>query len=303
MIRSTFRNVMVASLLIVAGVLNPSSSRADVISGWDLFQTVPPSSIGPAGFTGVPLNNFNFNSGINGDFGRGIGVKSVSNTDTIIKRLENATPGADHSTFNLATLPGVGQGPITAPPAYAPNAAVGRIDLQVSALQLMSTMPITIGGQTGIFFETLQSNRSAAEGGPGPSGLGIMDITFGTATSGTFNSFLYIPIDLRIGSQTGPIVTPDILEVTTTAGMWNTTTPAPPVLLIPGVNVMLNGTNTNGDFWPQPVLSEAVVDTMNIAGQHTVSPATVPEPGPMVLSGVGALAGLLATWLCRRRAA
>jgi hypothetical protein len=163
--------------------------------------------------------------------------------------------------------------------------------------------PITIGGQTGVFFETLQSNRSVGEGGPGPSGLGIMDITFGTATTGTFNSYLYIPIDLRLGSQTGPIVTPDILEVTVAGGMWNTTAPPPPALLIPGVNIVLNGTNTNGDFWPQPVLSESVVDTTNIVGMHSVSPAAVPEPGSMVLSGVGALAGLLITGLRRRRAA
>jgi len=276
------RAFVVLMLGAIAGSAGSGSCLADQVDpGWDLFTTTGPTNLGPGGFVGVPLNTFNFNSGTFGDFARGIGTQNVANTDTIIKRLETAQPGVDNSTFT--TFPGVP--PLTAPAAY-PGGTFGRIDLEVSALQLMSGAPTDFGFGVGIYYETLVSNRSAGEGGPGPMGIGIMDIDFAT---NTFNSDLYIPIDLRFGSATGPIVIAgDVLHVSSTGTLWSHDAP-PNALLINGVNNLLNGTDTKADFWPQPLLTEQVVDTLNIVGQHsaTVSLRPVPEPGSFVLVGLG----------------
>lgn len=188
-----------------------------------------------------------------------------------------------------------------APPDPFPNNGItGRIDLEVAALVLRSNGPVNLGFGTGIYFETLQSSRSATEGGPGLMGRGVMDIIFGPEGNphGTFNSWLYIPIDLRIGSATAPIVFSDTLRVTATGATWAHTPPVqtPPALEIRGVNTFLNGVDRNRDFWPQQILSESVTSINNIVGMHSVRAAAVPEPGALVLGTTAALIAFGCGW-------
>jgi len=277
-----------------------------VNAGWDLFTTQPGTIFAGAPFTGVPLNTFNFNSGTNGDFGRGIGTQNVDGTDTIIKRLEAATAGEDHSTFTNADLPGVpplpGIGQSGGPPVFSTlSSATGRVDLEVSALQLMTSMAVNLGFGNGIYFETLQSNRSTAEGGPGLMGRGLMDITFGPEgiPHGTFNSWLYIPIDLRLGSATAPIVASDTLLVTGTDVPWShfpwngALLIGPQVPGMGGANYLLNGTDQTTDFWPGvtapgrgSLIVEKIISVNGNLGIHIVG---IPEPSSVVLLGLGAL--------------
>jgi len=257
----------------------------------------------------VPLGTFNFNSGTNGDFGRSIDTQKVYLTDTIIKRLELAKAGEDHSLFTNANLPGVpplpGIGQAGGPPVFVAGGTVGRVDLEVSALQLRSSMPINLGFGTGIYYETLQSIHG------GPMGIGVMDITFAQEgiPHGTFNSWLYIPIDLRIGSATAPIVASDTLLVTTTGADWSHFPPSDALLIGPqvagqgGVNYLLNGVNQLADFWPGQTLNESITSVNNIIGQHVVMNALVPEPGSVVLLGLGVLGICGYGWRRRQRAA
>jgi len=307
----SIKNAVIYAAVGILAIVGGSGVQAGemVSAGWDLFQTLPGTFFGGAAFEGVPLGTFNFNSGTNGDFSRSIDPPNVFGPDTIIKRLEAAVPGADNSKFTNADLPGVPQlpgiGQAGGPPVFISGGAVGRVDLEVSALQLRSTMPINLGFGTGIYYETLQSIHG------GPMGRGLMDITFGPEgiPHGMFNSWLYIPIDLRIGSATAPIVASDILLVTTTGADWSHFPPTGALLIGPqaagqgGANYLLNGVDQTTDFWPGQTLNESITSVNNIIGQHVVMSALVPEPGSVVLLGLGVLGIYGYGWRRRQRAA
>jgi len=254
-----------ALVVAVTTMAVPGTSRADfnVAQGWDLFQTVSPGSnfTGLGQLMGVPLSTFDFDNA----FGRGIGVRGVSPTDTIVQRLDNVI------------VSGVGQ--------------TGTTNLVMNALQLETVAPVNFAG-LGLdnYFVTLQSVRG------GQATVGSMAITFLTGQSGTFASSLDVFFDIRKGSLGGAIVFSSDLVLTSSGTAWRSTPPTP-ALEITGVNRFLSGINgdRSRDFW---------VDEFNeqkpSGDIHRVREA--PEPASIVLLGIGAL-GLGAYGWRRRRAA
>jgi hypothetical protein len=191
------RSIMLGLVALIMILARPIASQADplVLAGFDLFQTEPgtrvnlePVGLGTQPFIGVPLGTFDF----------GMGPVAVFNTDTIVQRLEDATP------------------------------ANPTIPLEVVALQLMSVNQFTLGGDTGFLFVTLQSVRG------GPTSTGTMTITF-SGEGGTFDSTLNIAFDMRFGSLDGPILFSDTLVLVAHDVLWSHI-PAAGAVIIPGVN-------------------------------------------------------------------
>jgi PEP-CTERM motif len=130
---------LVVALLTLA---TPSVSQAILIApGFDLLETVPPTTFAGVPFVGVPLGSFNF---------PGIGIRNTGDTDTIIQRQGQA------DTTNPTPIP-----------------------IEMVALQLRSANPFDPDGNgplpTATYFATLQSAR----GGPASTGtITIGPITF-----------------------------------------------------------------------------------------------------------------------------
>jgi hypothetical protein len=208
-------------LVVTVAVLFASSVWAspivNVLPGYDLFETTDGTNLNGIPLQGVPLGSYNF--------GGSIGVQSVGNADTIVQRLQTAT---------APSVPG------TAP----------TINLQMLALQMETVTPVDLGAGLNNYFVTLQSVRG------GPATTGMMDITFANSAGGTFNSFFDVFYDIRVGALNGPIVNSSDLTLTGTANTWSRT-PPPSAVTINGVNIDLNGVNSNSDFWPTPPVTES----------------------------------------------
>ena len=129
-----------ALLLVIAALGSPfaGSAQATIIidPGFNLFQTVPVSTFffGPpvpnpqfVNFEGVPLDLF--------DFGDGNGLVFVGDTDTIVERLQPANLGPSDT-----------------------------IDIELVALQLVSTGPVDLGFGAGFEDIPNRSNTAAAAG-------------------------------------------------------------------------------------------------------------------------------------------
>lgn len=196
-----------AASLAAAGLLVlclSAPARADtVLAGWDLFQSTVGTEFMGIPFAGVPIGT-SFTFPPTNPEGNPIVPPNpnLGATDTIIERLSNVTA--------------------------APGGS-GTTQLAMQDLQLMTTMAVpagTFGAGTpgGIYYLTLQSMRSAAEGGPGPASTGSMTINFANPTpgppppaqpiGGTFSSSLDVFFDLRLGSLTGPIEASENLVLT-----------------------------------------------------------------------------------------
>jgi hypothetical protein len=244
---SCYYKVICAAALGIAFCGQPREVRSDTVSvapGYDLFETMSGSNFpGLGDLMGVPLGNF--------DFGGAIGNKNLGNTDTIVQRLDAAT----------VTAPGAIPFPVTAP----------TINLSVVALQLETVNMVNFGGNgLANYFVTLT---------PTVASTGTMDITFASAAGGTFASTLDLNLDIHKGSLNGAVVDSltNVLLTNTGAG-WGRIAPAGAVV-INGVNFMLDGTDTNQDFWPVP----PVIETHPGGGVHEVTNASVPEPSAWIM--------------------
>ena len=169
------------------------------------------------------------------NFGGSIGLQYVGATDTIMQRLGSS---------------GNGQ----------------QVSLQLDALQLVSTTPIFGPGVYG--YITL--DPSYTSGGfvteiP-PEGVTINN-------DGTFTTSFDVYYDLHIGSLGGPIDTSGELDMTA-SGNWTQDLPLN-ALLIPGVNYLLDGTDTANDGW--------------IPADQYGTMTLVPEPSSFALLGCGVL--------------
>ena len=253
---------LLAALLVT--LLTPGLGRADplavtVPAGYDLFQTVSSgTSYMGINFQGVPLGTFNF--------GGSIGTKTVDNTDTIVQRLNDATPGNN-----------------------------GITGLAIQALQLVSTTEVSLvpfgGSGVGYLYVTLDSNKTVTGGTDPTTGLARNTMQIFSATSGvggTFNSYLDFNVDFS-ASLGGPILgTAQEMKLTTLGALWSPT-PAPGSLVIDGVNKVVPLPVGDVNFYPcvDPATSLAVtcVHDASGAGHHTVKPA--PEPSTFALFGAG----------------
>jgi len=263
--RSFFRFIL-QSLAIFAATRMLAETRADTVSvavGYDLFESVGNASNFPGlgSLMGVPIGNYNF--------GGAIGLQNVGNTDTIIQRLQAAT----------VTAPGAITYPVTAP----------TIGLSVAALQLETTQPVNFGG-FGLdnYFVTLT---------PTVASTGTMDITFASAAGGTFASTLDLNLDIHKGSLNGAVVDSLTNIVLTNSGAgWGRIAP-PDAVLINGVNNLLDGNDTNQDFWPVP----PVMETHPGGGVHVVTNASIPEPSTWImLFTAGIIVPAYGRWARRR---
>lgn len=272
-----YRIRLKATLSLLAFILIaafPSTSQADplVFAGFDLFATVQRTGVMPIyhhtgfqPFVGVPLGTFDF----------GMGPVATFNTDTIVRRLGNATAGSP-------TVP-----------------------IELVALQLMSVNQFDLGAGNGFHFITLQSARG------GPASLGMITINglgtepVGGQPHGTFDSFFDVFFDIRFGSLNGPIVFSGVERISSFGNPWGHF-PEPLTLQIPGVNTFLNGVNRQNDFFPltagpngDPCVRVIVENGVTVT--HSVCAATVPEPTTIFLLGAG-LAGVAAKLRMRSKA-
>jgi hypothetical protein len=214
-------------------------------------------SVPDTSFAGVPFKGVPLGTF---NFGGAIGTKSVGNTDTIVQRQDQATDAS---------------------PA---------ISTELLALHLISAVPTDFGLGVDFHFLTLQSER----GGPAsPGRMTINGLAAEGDPHGTFDSFFDVFFDIRKGSLSGPIVLSDLLTLTSSGVPWSHL-PPPGSLEIPGVNVLLNGTDRTEDFWPVGVITE--LDPTG--ARHVVRGTQVPEPSTLLLFGAG-LTGLIA--FVRRR--
>jgi hypothetical protein len=85
--------------------------------------------------------------------------------------------------------------------------------------------------------------------------------------------------------------------LTNSGASWGRIAP-PGSEVITGVNYLLDGTETNQDFWPVP----PIIETHPGGGAHEVTNAQTPEPAAWIM-GVTALLLVPAYAGCRRRAA
>ena len=80
------RHGLLFLVVVLIAASRPATTQAqDIAAGWDLFSTDPGTTFGPIPFEGAPLGSF--------DFGGTVGVQDVGDTDTIIRRLDDATFG------------------------------------------------------------------------------------------------------------------------------------------------------------------------------------------------------------------
>jgi hypothetical protein len=261
------RKVALTGIIIFA-LAGPGTSRGQqqytVDPGWDLLETYAPGTEAfGINFEGVPLGTYNF--------GGSIGVQNVGNTDTIIQR----------------------NGPVVGS-AGSTNAFTGAL----VALQLQSVNQVSLGGgPVGYYYITLQSTDNTGPASP-DSGLVYFDPD---NTGGWFTDVLDVYFDVHYGALNGPIVYQgsEILSNNAASNggaptQW-THLPNPAVgPEIQGVDYLLDGTDTSGDFWPTS-------DDTHVGPPGYEHTFIVPEPSTFTLLGIGAI-GLLAYEWRRRKA-
>ncbi|MGO8838144.1 MAG: PEP-CTERM sorting domain-containing protein [Limisphaerales bacterium] len=137
------------------------------------------------------------------------------------------------------------------------------VNLQVNAMTLVSTTPIDLNGDLG--YLTLDPNYTS-------------DGTITINSDGIFSSTLDVYFDVHYGSLSGPIDTSGEFDVPA-SGNW-TQDPPPNALTIPGVNYLLDGTDTDNDGW-------IGWNTTDYAFTQEMIPS--PEPSSLALLGLGVL--------------
>ena len=192
-------------LVLGIALYAPAIGRADFIvaPGWDLYQTTG-ATFGGVTFDGVPIGNFDF---------QGVGVRNTVNTDTIIRRLDQAS----------------------APPEVAdPTAA-----MQFEALQLMSQTPVLVMGVPTTIFLTLSNVVQP---------IGSINIAFLNQTGGTFSGVVPFNFDVRSGDLNGSILFSSSGSFTWTNATWGEA--AGGNFTIDGVNHFLKAAgNDDQDFF------------------------------------------------------
>ncbi len=241
------------SLVIAAlSILFAGSVQATTIinPGFNLFHTEPGSSF----FFGNPVPNTQFVDfegdpfGIF-DFGDGNGLVFVSDTDTIVERIQPANLGGGSDT----------------------------IDIEIVALQLVSIAPVDLGFGAGFEDIFIGLNTSS------PSFQSTMTITdTGEGQPhGAFDSTLNFSFDVT-GSIGGFYAT---LEKTITATNQDWQHEPTGSLLIGGINHLLNTFDETNDFWPDGlVIHDDGTDTAIHKTRATPEPTSL---ALLVVGGLG----------------
>ena len=178
-------------------------------------------------------------------------VQAVGNTDTILQRMANVTA--------LNT-------PIT---------------IDVVALQLRTVNQVSLGGgPVGYYYATLSQTISS-------SGWLQINSTPGGGLPGTFSDQFTVNIDLRFGGVSQPIIPGASASIALAcSGGWETTTAIG--VKLPGINYLLDGSDTSTDFWPGA--GGAVLHHYDpsdpLQGHFHDVIITTPEPSPAVAMSV-----------------
>ena len=140
------------------------------------------------------------------------------------------------------------------------------------------------GGPLGYYYVTLNTLHSS-------SGTLTLDTFPSGGTGGTFDTTFQVYFDIRYGSLSGPIVAPDqTLNLSITGAPWSRNAPTTGTVLLPGINYLLNGTDTSEDFWPGVVpdgLGGYRATPLSFTDSGKAHIVIVPEPatGLLVLLG------------------
>jgi len=213
-------------------------------------------------FLGTPLQGVPLGTY---NFGGTVGVQNVGNTDTIIQRTVNAGPSSLGGTF---TTP-----------------------LVMNALSMVTSVPTTFGG-------ALPLNTYYIFLNPAVPSTGSMDITYGSATSGTFNSSLTVNFDIGTApNDPGSAVFSGSSLLTSTGNAWNNIAP-PHAVLINGVDYNLNGGTNANDFWPITPFSETHPSGVTHVVTTAQAAVDTPEPGSLAFIAASSMCGIS---LIRRR--
>ena len=277
---------MLRAVTIVAGLLLFATSPAravagpDVLAGHDLFATgdgaLQDFSLFPipADFFFPGSDPFNSIVDLEGEpLGSWDGFSGLGNTDTIVKRLDDALL------------------PVNPPP----DQTALTIDIEIVALSLRSVSPITVtSGGPDTFWDVFVDIDTTALPLVTPS-LGTMDITQTSATGGFYSAHLEVsPLFtfVKIGSPPGQVALdfgilgagPAVVLDTANDPTWEYT-PTHNQVVVPGL--------TGPNFY----IFGPIVHT----GPHPIEIAS-PEPSTVILAAM-ALVGLAAFgWRRRKRA-
>jgi hypothetical protein len=126
-----------------------------------------------------------------------------------------------------------------------------------------------------------------------------MTITFNTNNGGTFTSFLDMAVSFWVGPDLAhkTLLQSTTLTLNNTGATWVHSPPPPGSQLIKRINDLLDGTDTNQDFWPGASFTEVHPG----GGQHQVDPALTPEPSTWVMYlTAGLMIPAYARWRRRR---
>lgn len=226
-----------SALAVVMALAAPAAQASFVVApGYDLLATWPgtffntPPSLGGVAipFTGAPdlIRNNQCDPG-EWDFGNGEGCQDIGSTSAIIQRLDAADSGG---------------APGTAP----------RIDIEFVALGLRSENRLTIPSLN-VFDEFLEIVLAGDDGS-------WADITFKNHDGGTFDTELNFRIDVSTSGGTQLLQNygcgnpSGFCTLEQELSFWGRERPPQPVGVEPipqivGVNYLLNGQNTEEDFW------------------------------------------------------
>lgn len=209
-----------------------------------------------------------------GSFDFGGGLVNIGRTNVIVQRL---------GTVTLADLP---------------TLASQTISLKMAAFSFQSTNALdfsNFGGATNEFIRTVFLSDSG-------STMKIYNNPFDPVPNpdvfGRYDSTLRFTFRLQ-GVTSGALSTPITRTVSQTGALWtHDAVSSPDPVLIAGVNWRLNGSDTSTDFHSGLAQYANVANTLKLDAID-INVAAVPEPGSMVLFGLGL--GFIAAAKYRRR--
>jgi hypothetical protein len=225
-----------------------ASPAATVSPGFDLLTTLPGTILAGTAFNGSPLGTYNF--------GGAVGTQNTGSTDTIVQRNSSST--------------------VASPPGTAP-----AVPIEIVALQLVTAAPADFGLGVGTYYLNLQSARG------GPASIGQQTITFTSSTGGTFDWFVDLYYDLRLGAANGPIALSNHELLSAFGVAWSSNPPAG-ALLITGANSFLDGSTHSQDIYAATSLRacDQRGDSCLVGGPSS----DVPEPGTSAIVAAGLVA-------------